>query len=48
MLDVVMHSDRLMDALIRTLEPDQMKSIMRGQMPSAFTAMHELLTKAKR
>jgi digeranylgeranylglycerophospholipid reductase len=47
MVDVVMHSDQLMNALIRTIEPDQMKSMMRGQMPSAFTAMYELLTKAK-
>jgi digeranylgeranylglycerophospholipid reductase len=48
MVDVVMHSDRLMDALIRTLEPDQMKSIMRGHMHSAFSAMYELLTNARR
>jgi digeranylgeranylglycerophospholipid reductase len=48
MVDVVMHSDRLMNALIRMLEPNQMKYIMRGQMPSAFATMNELLAKAKR
>jgi digeranylgeranylglycerophospholipid reductase len=47
MVDVVMHSDRLMDALFGTLDPDQMKSIMRGQIPSAFSALHDLLGKTK-
>jgi len=47
MVDVVMHSDRLMDALFGTLDPDQMKSIMRGQIPSAFSALHDLLGKTR-
>ena len=47
MVDVVMRSDRLMDALIGALDPDQMKSIMRGQIPSAFGAVHDLLGKIK-
>ena len=47
MVDVVMHSDRLMDALFGALDPDQMKSIMRGQIPSAFSALHDLLGKTK-
>ena len=45
MVDVVMHSDKLMDALFGALDPDQMKSIMRGQIPSAFSALHDLLGK---
>jgi digeranylgeranylglycerophospholipid reductase len=47
MVEVVMRSDRLMDALIGALEPDQIKSIMRGQIPSALSALHDLLTKAR-
>lgn len=47
MVDVIMRSDRLMDALFRALEPDQMKSIMRGQIPSALSALHDLLSKAR-
>jgi digeranylgeranylglycerophospholipid reductase len=47
MVDLVMHSDRLMDALFGALDPDQMKSVMRGQIPSAFSALHDLLGKTK-
>ena len=47
MVDVVMHSDKLMDALFGALDPDQMKSIMRGQIPSAFSALHDLLGNTK-
>jgi len=43
MVDVVMRSDRLMDALLGALEPDQIKSIIRGQMPSAFSAIYNML-----
>jgi digeranylgeranylglycerophospholipid reductase len=43
MVDVVMRSDRLMDALLGALEPDQIKSIIRGQMPSAFSAIYNQL-----
>ncbi len=47
MVDVVMRSDRLMDALFGALEPDQIKSIIRGQMPSAFSVIYDMVIKAK-
>lgn len=47
MVDFVMRNDRLMDALFGALDPDQMKSIMRGQIPSAFSALTDLLGKTK-
>jgi digeranylgeranylglycerophospholipid reductase len=47
MVDMIMRSDRLMDALFGALDPDQMKSIMRGQIPLAFSALHDLLGKAQ-
>jgi digeranylgeranylglycerophospholipid reductase len=47
MVDVVMRSDRLMDVLFGALDPYQMKSIMRGQIPSAFGALHDLLGKTQ-
>lgn len=47
MVDVIMRSDRLMDALFGSLGPDQMKSIMRGQIPSTFDALTNLLGKTK-
>jgi digeranylgeranylglycerophospholipid reductase len=45
MVDVVMHSDKLMDALFGALEPDQIKSIIRGQLPSTFSAIYDMLIK---
>lgn len=43
MVDVVMRSDRLIDALFGALAPDQMKSIMRAQIPPALSIVHELM-----
>jgi digeranylgeranylglycerophospholipid reductase len=43
MVDVVMRSDRLMDAILGALEPNQIKSIIRGKMPSAFSAIYNNL-----
>ncbi len=36
MVDLAMKSDRLMDALLAALSPDQMKSVMRAQIPAAL------------
>lgn len=47
MVDVIMRSDRLMDALFGSLGPDQIKSIMRGQIPSTFGALTNFLNKTK-
>lgn len=35
-VDMAMHSDRLMDALLAALSPDQVKSVMRAQIPAAL------------
>jgi digeranylgeranylglycerophospholipid reductase len=43
MVDVIMRSDRLIDALFGALSPDQMKSIMRAQIPPALNMVHELV-----
>jgi digeranylgeranylglycerophospholipid reductase len=43
MVDVVMRSDRLIDALFGALAPDQMKSIMRAQIPPALSIVHDLV-----
>lgn len=45
MIDGVMRSDKLMDALFGALEPYQIKSVIRGQMPSAFSAIYQMLMK---
>jgi len=42
MVDVAMHSDRLMDTLFGALSPDQMKSVMRAQIPPAWDILREL------
>lgn len=42
MVDLVMHSDRLMDALFCALDADQMKSVMRGQIPDALAMIQDL------
>ena len=42
MVDVAMHSDRLMDTLFGALSPDQMKSVMRAQIPPAWEILREL------
>jgi hypothetical protein len=34
MVDVAMRSDRLINALFAALSPEQMKSVMRAQIPS--------------
>jgi len=36
MVDMAMKSDRLMNALLAALSPDQMKSVMRAQIPAAL------------
>ncbi len=41
MVDLVMHSDRLMDALFGTLDSSQIKSIMRGQVPDALSMIQD-------
>jgi digeranylgeranylglycerophospholipid reductase len=43
MVDVIMRSDRLIDALFGALAPDQMKSIMRAQIPPALGIVHDLV-----
>lgn len=48
MVDVVMHSDRMMDTLFGALDPDQIKSVMRGQIPFALSAIiSDFLGKAR-
>ena len=42
MVDVAMKSDRLMDTLLAALSADQMKSIMRAQIPAALGLVREL------
>jgi digeranylgeranylglycerophospholipid reductase len=41
-VDTAMKSDRLMNVLLEALSPDQMKSVMRAQMPAAFGMAREL------
>jgi digeranylgeranylglycerophospholipid reductase len=45
LMDHIMRSDKMMDALISILTPDQMKSIQRGQLPGAFSGIVAGLTK---
>jgi digeranylgeranylglycerophospholipid reductase len=47
MVDVVMRSDRLIDALFGALAPDQMKSIMRAQIPPALGIVHDLVASSR-
>ena len=42
-VDGMMKSDRLMDALFGILPPDQMKAIMRGQIPKALERVGDLM-----
>jgi digeranylgeranylglycerophospholipid reductase len=42
-VDRVMKSDRLMDALFAMLPPDQMKATMRGQIPKALDMVQDLV-----
>ena len=42
MVDVAMKSDRFMEALLATISPDQMKSIMRAQIPAALGLARKL------
>jgi hypothetical protein len=41
MVDMAMKSDRLMNALFAALSPDQMKSVMRAQIPAALGIARE-------
>ncbi len=43
MVDMAMRSDRLLDALFMALSPEQMKSVMRAQIPPAFGAILEMI-----
>lgn len=47
MVDVIMRSDRLIDALFGALAPDQMKSIMRAQIPPALSIVHDLVASSR-
>lgn len=40
MVDVAMRSDRLINALFAALSPEQMKSVMRAQIPSPLRSRH--------
>jgi hypothetical protein len=42
-VDRMMRSDRLMDALFAMLPPEQMKAIMRGQIPGALERAQDLV-----
>jgi len=42
MVDIAMRSDKLLDALFGALGPDQMKSIMRAQIPPALSKILEM------
>ncbi len=43
MVDVVMRSDKLLDALFGALGPEQMKSVMRAQIPPALSIIRDLV-----
>lgn len=43
MVDVVMRSDKLLDALFGALGPEQMKSIMRAQIPPALSMIQDMV-----
>ncbi|MCJ7445466.1 MAG: NAD(P)/FAD-dependent oxidoreductase [Methanotrichaceae archaeon] len=45
LVDIVMHNDRLIDALFSVLAPNQMKSMMRAQMPAELNLIQKLLGK---
>lgn len=42
MVEVAMHSDRLMDALLGALGPQQIKAVMRAQIPAAWPKVRDL------
>jgi digeranylgeranylglycerophospholipid reductase len=42
MVDMAMKSDRLMETLLAALSADQMKSIMRAQIPAALGLVRDL------
>ena len=46
-VDLAMHSDRAMDALFGVLEADDIKSIMRGQVPDALHMIQQLIATGK-
>ena len=45
LVDIIMRSDRMVDILFGALEPEQMKEIMRGQIPDALKMIHDKLIK---
>jgi digeranylgeranylglycerophospholipid reductase len=44
LVDLAMKSDRMIDAIFGVLEPDQMKAVMRGQIPGALKAFFSTLS----
>jgi digeranylgeranylglycerophospholipid reductase len=42
MVEMAMHSDRLMDALLGALSPPQIKAVMRAQIPAAWPKIRDL------
>lgn len=46
-VDLAMHNDRAMDALFGVLEADDIKSIMRGQIPDALHMVQQLIAASK-
>ncbi len=47
MVDMVMKSDRMLDALFAALPPEQIKSIMRAQIPPALSIVGELISSSR-
>ncbi|MEA2046372.1 MAG: NAD(P)/FAD-dependent oxidoreductase [Euryarchaeota archaeon] len=45
LVDKVMRSDRLMDALLAMIPPEQMKATQRGQVPESLMRVHDLVAK---
>jgi len=45
LVDKVMRSDRLMDALLAMIPPEQMKATQRGQIPESLMRVHDLVAK---
>ncbi|MFB3766304.1 MAG: geranylgeranyl reductase family protein [Methanotrichaceae archaeon] len=46
-VDLAMHSDRAMDALFGVLDADDIKSVMRGQIPDALHMVQQLASTGK-
>ncbi|HWQ18393.1 MAG TPA: geranylgeranyl reductase family protein [Methanotrichaceae archaeon] len=44
LVDVAMKSDRMIDAVLAMLEPDQLKSVMRGRIPDALKMLRDRIS----